>query len=442
VAITVNKKITKTAVDALTPDPVQDTYLRDTDLEGFYVRMYAKTGAASYYFGARLTTGKYRPIKIGVVGGLTPDEARKAARAHRAEVDKGADPVDAKFRAREAWPIAKLCDEYLTAAEAGLVSTRFGRPKRASTIKIDRGSIARHVKPLIGSEVAAKFTSQAAQRFLDDIAKGKTAVTEKNPNGRKRARAVVKGGSGAASRVVELMGGVWSWAQKRGHIPAGANPFHGLQRVKGKGKDRVFSPLELKALGAVLVANEDLEPEAVAAVRIIAFNGLRLSEAVGLRRDEIDARGRALRFHEVKAGVAMRALSAEALAVIEDVPVPKPAKGEAASPFLFPATRGNGPADLKKRIAALFNAAGLTDAKGQVLRRSFATCADELGYSDAVVGTLIGHAKKGTTQKFYVRRPDAVLLKAMDRTAAVMAARMDGKSAEIVDHPNADRADG
>jgi integrase len=80
---------------------------------------------------------------------------------------------------------------------------------------------------------------------------------------------------------------------------------------------------------------------------------------------------------------------------------------------------------LVKRIAALFNEAGLHDARGHDLRRTFASLAADEGYSDATIGELLGHARQGVTRKHYIRRPDAALIAAADRVSSRIASLLD-----------------
>jgi Phage integrase family len=96
--------------------------------------------------------------------------------------------------------------------------------------------------------------------------------------------------------------------------------------------------------------------------------------------------------------------------------------------FVFPNRDGSGSADLKKAIAALFDDAGLKDARSHDLRRTFASIAAELGYGDATIAELLGHARRGVTERHYVGRPDAVLIEAASRTGQLIAAALDGKN--------------
>src|SRR3712207_4867208 len=107
----------------------------------------------------------------------TVEQARKQAEDIIRAAAEGRDPQQAKKACREAITVAELCDAYLEAAQAGMVVTRFRRPKRPSTVRIDEGRIARHVKPLIGDIVARDLTRAAVQRMADDIGRGKTAGT-------------------------------------------------------------------------------------------------------------------------------------------------------------------------------------------------------------------------------------------------------------------------
>ena len=70
-----------------------------------------------------------------------------------------------------------------------------------------------------------------------------------------------------------------------------------------------------------------------------------------------------------------------------------------------------------------------------VLRHSFVSLADDLGYSDATIGSLVGHKGRTITSR-YMHSADAVLLAAVDtvanRTAELMGeARLSGVVIEM-----------
>jgi integrase len=109
--------------------------------------------------------------------------------------------------------------------------------------------------------------------------------------------------------------------------------------------------------------------------------------------------------------------------------------------WVFPNRDGSGRADLKKAIAALFDLAGLPDARSHDLRRTFASFTAEEDYSDATIAELLGHARRGVTARHYIRRPDAALIAAGDRVAERIAAALDRLEAgEVIELPSAQRA--
>ena len=182
-------------------------------------------------------------------------------------------------------------------------------------------------------------------------------------------------------------------------------------------------------MGKAIAEAEPEAPLAAAAVRLIALMGSRRQEVVKLKRAELDAAGSCLHLGDSKAERSTRAVGARALAILKDL-----AGEDSKKVWLFPNATGKAPADLKKAIATIFDAAGLKDARSHALRRTFATVGDRLGYSDPIVGALLGHAATGTTQVHYVRRPDAALIAAATRISDRIASAMEGKAqAHVVD---------
>ena len=248
---------------------------------------------------------------------------------------------------------------------------------------------------------------ETVEYVADAIAQGKTAGVFK---GKPRGRAVVTGGTGTAARVVELLGGIWSWAEKRDMVP-GASPTRGVETAHGEAKDRVLTGDELTALGKALDDATLSSPMAKSALRLIALTGLRREEACGLGWGEFDAAGCCLRLAKTKTGRSMRPIGKAARELLAGLP-------RLSGEWIFPNRRGTGRAELKSEIARIFDAAGLTDARSHDLRRTFGSIAADEGYSDATIGELLGHARRGVTQRHYIRRPDAALVAAADRVAA------------------------
>ena len=152
-----------------------------------------------------------------------------------------------KRRARNAQTVAELCDLYFADAEAGRLVTRRRTQKKASTLAIDKGRIARHIKPLLGQLRVAAVTREDVECFMHDVAEGKTAANTKT---KPRGLARVRGGKGAANRAVGLLGAIFSYAVRR--RMRSDNPVHGVMRPADGKRDRRLTDAEYEALGNAL----------------------------------------------------------------------------------------------------------------------------------------------------------------------------------------------
>ena len=152
---------------------------------------------------------------------------------------------------RKALTVADLCREYLEMAEAGLIIGRKGLPKKASTLEIDRGRIARHIVPLLGKKPLRDLASADVKRFLEAVASGKTAAIVKT---KPRGVARVTGGTTAAVRSVGLLGGMLTYAKEVGYIEH--NPARGIRKPADKRRSFRLTSEEYRSLGQALEAAE------------------------------------------------------------------------------------------------------------------------------------------------------------------------------------------
>jgi integrase len=280
---------------------------------------------------------------------------------------------------------------------------------------------------------------------MHDIAGGGTARRLKLA--KKRAVSNVRGGKGAASRTVGLLGAILAYAERKRMIAE--NPARGVIRYADGKRERRLSDAEYAMLGnglgkvVELVPGTDgqparraMWPAAIAAARFLALTGWRSGEALGLRWGMVDLARRTARLADTKTGESLRPLSAAACEVLrQQVP-------GAPDALVFPPSRGDGTMtgfpSLFERIA---KAGGLpADVTPHVLRHSFASLANDLGYSEATIGMLIGHKGIGSTTRGYIHLGDA-LTAAADRIAATILRKLAGEAAaEVVEGPGAKSA--
>ena len=102
-----------------------------------------------------------------------------------------------------------------------------------------------------------------------------------------------------------------------------------------------------------------------------------------------------LRLRDSKSGAKILPLSPEAVALLAGL------AREQASPWVFPAARGDGPiVGLPKFFGGLCRRAGLEDVTLHTLRHSLASTAAASGASLYLVGKALGHANVATTQRY------------------------------------------
>jgi integrase len=398
----------------------------DTAVPGFGARR-QRGPAISYFVFYRTRDGRQRWFTIGRHGApWTPDTARDEARRLLGEVVAGHDPAAAKQAAREALTVAELCDRYLAEMRSGRLLTRRGEPKRPSTVGADAGRIERHVRPLLGRLPAAALTRADVEDFMHRVAQGETAVTV-----RVRARGVarVTGGRGAASRAVSLLSAIYGWATGKGLVPG--NPVRGVRRFADRRRERRLSDAEYAALGAGLREAEaaGVWPPAVACATFLTLTGWRKNEAAELTWGEVDLTRRTARLRETKTGASVRPLSEAACDVLRGMP------RVGAGARVFPSTRGEARMTFQEHWSRILRLAGLPkDVTPHVLRHSFVSLGNDLGFTEATIGMICGHRGHGggTMTRGYIHAGDAVF-GAADRIAAATRQRLAGESvAEIV----------
>ncbi|WP_269514904.1 tyrosine-type recombinase/integrase [Brevundimonas subvibrioides] len=434
------ERITKRTVDAAKPKG-RLYRIWDSDVKGFGLRV-TPAGVKSYILAYRPGDGGRAAPKqeftIARHGVLTPDEARDKAAQLLASVKDGKNPQASRDAARGELTIAALCDLYLAEGTA---------TKKASTLATDRLRIERHIKPLLGKKRISAVTDADVQRFVRDVAQGKTAVERKPTRAqvksktagdrnskrgeskaptvetRKRKDAAAQGGQGTATRTTGLLGAIFTFAVRRKMRPD--NPVHGVERFKDGKSQRFLSPAELGRVGRALA---DLgEGNAGATVlRLLILTGARKSEIEGLRWDAVDIEGRCLRLADSKTGAKIVPLGAPALVVLAAIERRK------GSPFVFASDRAEGAhfVGTPKVWEKIRAAAALDGVRIHDLRHTYASLAASGGQSLPLIGKLLGHRDVKTTAQ-YAHLADDPVRAAADRTAEAAAAAMLGTSAEV-----------
>lgn len=422
-------KLTKSVVESAAPRERQFT-LWCSDLAGFGVYI-LPTGKRSYFVDYRNATGARKRMTIGRHGTITTEEARKLAISTLGGTVRGEDPATERATRRSSITVAELCDSYLKAAENGLIPGKRGAPKKASTLYVDRGRIARHIKPLLGKKLVKDVARADVVKFMRDVATGKTAAIEKT---RLRGKAVVEGGLGASARTVGLLGSILTFAIGEGIIEQ--NPVAGVKKPADRKRERRLTAAEYRQLGEALdQAEAEAEAwQAVTGTRLLALTGCRLGEIVGLKLAEVDEAGGCFRLADTKEGKSVRPIGRPVFDVL-----PK-AERRDGCPYVLPAARGgDGPyGSLNAGLDRILKRAKLDGVTAHTLRHSLASVAGDLGFTESTIGAMLGHAAGSTTGR-YIHHLDTVLVAAADKVARAIYAQMTGAEAKVVQMPKGRR---
>lgn len=408
-------KLTKRIVDAAEIRS-SDYVIWDEELPGFGLRVFA-SGKRSYVIQYR-AAGRSRRYTIGLNGVWTPEAARCEAKALLGQIARGGDPAEKRQLDYHAITVKELCTRYLADLDQGLILGKGDRPKKASTITTDVGRIQRHIIPLLGSRRVKDVTKSDVARALRDIMRGKTRVDART--GKPRGRAIVRGGAGTAGRTIGLLGGIFSYALELGIVEQ--NPVHGVRKPRDNVNKRRLSEQEYRKLGDILrnAVDEGQYETAAEMVRLIALTGCRRSEIIKLRWCEIDSAGSCLRLTDSKEGASVRPIGLAALECLED------RREGGAEGYVFPGWTDDTPfGAFPNHWGKILGETDLSDITPHVLRHSFASIANDLGFTEATIAALVGHSR-GTVTSRYIHTVDTALIMAADNIAGYIQGLLDG----------------
>jgi len=409
-------KITKRVVDAAVPTD-KDYVIWDDELPGFGLRIFT-SGKRSYVIQYR-AGGRSRRYTIGLHGVWTPETARQEAKIQLGRVAQGDNPAEERQLDHKAITVKELCTLYIADLQAGLILGKGGRPKKPTTVITDTGRIHRHIIPLVGTLRVKDLAKADIHKVLKDIMVGKTRCSVKTKN--LRGRAVVRGGAGTATRTVGLLGGILTYAVEAGIITH--NPAHGIRKPKDRVRDRRLTEVEYRVLGEMLrkAATNEKFATTVDIIRQIALTGCRRTEMIKLRWAEVDTASSCLRLIDSKEGASIRPIGLPVVDYLED------RKTRRTGTFVFPGSRAEDIpfGSFPNQWEQIFKKSPLSDVTPHVLRHSFASIANDLGFTEVTIAELIGHSKGSVTSR-YIHTLDRNLIMSADSISGYIQGLLNG----------------
>ena len=408
-------KITKRVVDA-SEIRDKDYVIWDDELPGFGLRVFA-SGKRSYVIQYR-ALGRSRRYTIGLHGVWTPETARQEAKIQFGRVAQGDNPAEERQLDHKAITVKELCTLYLNDLNAGLILGKGGRPKKPTTIGTDTGRINRHIVPLIGTRRVKDLTRADINKVLKDIMAGKTRVEVKTK--KLRGKAIVRGGAGTATRTVGLLGGILTYAVDAGIIES--NPAHGIKKPKDNVRNRRLTEAEYRTLGQMLreAAANDKYVTTVDIIRQIALTGCRRSEMISLMWIEADTDASCMRLVDSKEGESIRPIGLPVVEYLEE------RRKSAAGTYVFPGQgEDNAFGSFPNHWEQIFKDSPLAGVTPHVLRHSFASIANDLGFTEVTIAALVGHSRGSVTSK-YIHTLDTALIMAADTISGYIQGLLEG----------------
>ena len=369
--------------------------LWDSMLPGFGLRIYP-SGKKTFVLFYR-AAGRSRFMTLGPYGVLTLDQAHKLAQKKLAEVIDGADPLAERQKAARGATMKMLCADYLE---------RHAKPHKKSW-EADERRIDRHLVPAWGSRQVISITRADVAALHHDI--GKNAAPYE------------------ANRTLALLGKMFECAILWGYLPDNAtNPARKIKKYHEHARDRWVTPEEMPKLATAINAEPNIYIRS--ALWLYLFTGLRRSELLNLRRDQIDWTRQELTLPDTKAGRPhYLPLSGPAMAILRQLPV------EEGNDYLFPGRRHGRPlVELKMAWGRIRTDAGVPDVHIHDLRRTVGSWLAQAGNSLHLIGRVLNHSNPSTTA-IYARFQNDTVRQALEDHGRRIAAIAGGQEAEVVE---------
>jgi integrase len=357
------------------PDGVVKIRIFDDRLTGFIAEQ--RAGGITLYFRYADARRRDREVKLGRLGDVTVDQARRRAEQLKASVSLGADPL-AELDRKRAVPIFESFarERYLPHVQERLRSA---------------GNIEAYLRKRILPALGRKALDEIGQ---DDVASLRRALIDEglSPSSVNRHLATLRSMFNLALR----------WQLFEGRNPA-ASPGMLRERQRDVYLDAGQTQALMRALDA------DRCPDSAAALALLAVTGARKNEVLRATWDLVDLGRGVLTVPRSKSGRPRHIpLSPYAAAILERQLL----RRAVDNPFVFPSRvhAGRCLENLRGGWARAKRLAGLPkDLRIHDLRHSFASALANSGIPLNEIGTVLGHSQLSTTARYAHHAPQRLV---------------------------------
>lgn len=361
----------------------------DTHQPGLGIRNNAD-GSAAWVFKYRWD-GKQIMLSLADANQVGLDLARSWVREYRRNLKMGVDP--APLIKDRLVPVCRQGSRCPTIAEfAALYMQRHAEPYKRSAFK-DRQRIDQYILPRWGTRRLDSISHLDCLELHQELGAAHPF---------------------AANRLLELLRVMFSKAQDWEILPAGArNPARGVHRFREEPRHVWITREEMPRL--LLAIKEYPDPIPRAAIFFLLFTGLRVSEALNLRWQDIPPGESAALILQTKRGTWLKThLNPLAARILESLP------RSADNPWVFPGRfPGQRLARVDKAWYKIRARAGIEHVRIHDLRRTVGSWIVQDTQSIAIVGEVLNQSTPHVT-RIYARFADENSRTALDRYSAAL----------------------
>jgi integrase len=380
--------LTKTFIQSLPELEAGANKLRvfDDRLPGFIAEK--RPGGVTFYMRYIDARRRTREVKLGRLGDVTLEQARKAAEKLRSQVSLGEDPLAERDRKRAVPTVAEFAEgRYIPHAK-----------ENQRSADCTERYLRLRIVPAIG------------RKAMDEVTQADVAAL--------RAKMVADGLAPATiNRHLACLRAMFNRAI-RWQVIEGRNPASSPGMLREEPRDRYLTPEQTRALVAAL--DQSHCTDAAAALVLLAATGARKQEVLKATWDMVDLERCALTVPRSKNGRPRQIpLSPFAIALMRR----QLARREGDCTWVFPSWSRDGQPmlDVRRTWATAKKRAGLPkDLRIHDLRHSFASALANQGVALFEIGAVLGHRQLSTTTRYAHHAPERLVA-----TAAVAAKAWD-----------------
>lgn len=357
-------KWTKAALEKLPPHQqgAKSSNYEITDPQTAGLKLQVGTTGRKFFWFRYTYRGEKLAVRIGEFGALSIEQARAAAMQHRATLDQGGNPQDARQQQKNMPLVSEFMEDYMAQAKLTKI-----------TYKNDLAKFRDYILPAIGKLRLSDVTQKDIQLLLGGLKERLAPAT--------------------INRIHALLSVFFNLAVSYKRI--NESPCANMKKLKESNKkDRFLTPDQVREILAV--AQLDMNRVAGNAISALILTGLRREEILRSRHEHLDLEIKSLYLPKTKSGKSRHvALNDAALAIFKATPRID------GSPWIFPGKDPtkplNNPTKAWHRILA---AAGVERCRLHDCRHTFASLLVNAGASLYQVQLLLGHASSVTTQRY------------------------------------------